>query len=82
MSQRKVAAAPVHTRIITSTFGFPSSPAERVKQQLSYRQIEWANFIFVILDDSSVQQWANIPEKVGCQMIVFIIFCIKPFFFP
>ena len=29
MSQRKVAAAPVHTRIITSTFAFPSSPGKR-----------------------------------------------------
>lgn len=34
MSQRKVAAAPVHTRTITSMLGFPSSPGRRPQEQL------------------------------------------------
>lgn len=29
ISQRNVAAAPVHTKMITSMFGFPSSPGKR-----------------------------------------------------
>lgn len=29
MSQRNVAAAPVHTKMITSMFGFPSSPEKK-----------------------------------------------------
>ena len=29
MSQRNVAAAPVHTEMMTSTFGLPSSPGKR-----------------------------------------------------
>lgn len=36
MSQRNVAAAPVHTKMITSMFGLPSSPGKRktiIKQQ-------------------------------------------------
>ncbi len=67
MSQRNVAAAPVHTRMITSTFGFPSSPGKRrtvINYQTTLAKNKNSPCVLFLILEVFILYWLRFVKKL------------------